>query len=328
MDSSANSVKHLTLVSNGLEMHLAEAGEGPLVVLCHGWPETWYSWRHQLPALAAAGYRAVAPDQRGYGRTERPEPIEAYDVFQLVGDIVGLVAALGEERAVVVGHDWGSVVAAHCALLRPDIFRAVALLSVPYLQRSASGRRPTAVMKYMAGDNHFYQLYFQEPGVAEAELEADVRRTMRLLLCGVSGDAPPQKRWRLMFDRSEKLLDSLACPEALPDWLAEEDLDVFAAEFERSGFRGGLNWYRNIDRNWELTSFLAGARIQQPALFAAGDADPVIQLYGRAIKSLERTMPGLRTNVMLEGAGHWLQQERPGRVNELLVEFLGAASGS
>jgi pimeloyl-ACP methyl ester carboxylesterase len=326
-DSSPLEIEQRTIRTNGLEVHVAEAGQGPLVVLCHGWPECWYSWRHQLPALAQAGYRAVAPDQRGYGRTGRPEPIEAYDIFQLVGDIVGLVAALGEEQAVVVGHDWGSIVASHCALLRPDIFRAVALLSVPYFQRSASGRPPTDVMRFMAGESHFYQLYFQEPGLAEAELEADVRQTMLSVLYGVSGDALPEKRWRLMFDRSETLLDTLSAPESLPGWLTEEDLDVFTAAFERSGFRGGLNWYRNIDRNWELTSFLTGAKVQQPALFVAGNADPVIKLYGRAIESLEKTMPRLHGKVMLEGAGHWLQQERPGRVNELLLAFLDGVGG-
>src|ERR1044071_8133290 len=155
-------VKHRSVETNGITMHIAEQGDGPLVVLCHGFPECWYSWRHHLSALAEAGYHAVAPDQRGYGPTDRPEPIAAYNMFQLTGDIVGLVHGLGEEQAVVVGHDWGAPVAWHCALFRPDVFRAVALLSVPLLPRM--NVRPTDAMRAIAGDGQFYQFYFQEPG--------------------------------------------------------------------------------------------------------------------------------------------------------------------
>lgn len=315
-------ILHRFVETNGIRMHIAEQGTGPLVVLCHGFPELWYSWRHQLPALAEAGFHAVAPDQRGYGQTDRPEPIEAYDIFRLAGDIVGLVQALGEEQAVIAGHDWGAPVAWHCALLRPDIFRAVILLSVPYLPRSAFDVRPTEAMKWMAGENEFYQLYFQEPGRAEAELDADVRRTLRTFLYSASGDAPPEKRWRFIFPKSQKFLDTATDPERLPPWLTEEDLDAFSREFERTGFRGGLNWYRNIDRMWELTPFLNGARLSQPALFVAGEADAVITMYRQAFDTLEENAPGLRKKVVLPGAGHWVQQERPAEVNELLLEFL------
>ena len=303
-------------------MHLAEQGHGPLVVLCHGFPELWYSWRHQLAALADAGYHAVAPDQRGYGQTDRPEAIEDYHIFELTGDVVGLVDALGQERAVVVGHDWGAVVAWHCALLRPDRFSAVVLMSVPYLQRSWADPRPTERMKRLAGDKHFYQLYFQEPGKAEAELEADVRRSMLMLLYSASGDPPPEKRWRFLFDRSEALLDTGALPEHLPAWLTESDLNFFVSEFERTGFRGGLNWYRNLYALWKLTPFLSGARIRQPSLFIAGELDAVIAMYRPAFEALEQTMPGLKKKVLLPGAGHWIQQERPAEVNELLLQFL------
>jgi pimeloyl-ACP methyl ester carboxylesterase len=317
-------LNHRFIQTNGITMHLAEQGQGPLVVLCHGFPECWYSWRHQLPALAAAGYHAVAPDQRGYGQTDRPEPIEAYHIFNLTADIIGLVHALGEERAIVVGHDWGAPVAWHCALLRPDIFHAVVLLSVPYLQRSWGDPRPTEAMRRLAGEQQFYQLYFQEPGKVEAELEADVRSTLRMFLYAASGDSPPEKRWRYVFGKSERFLDTGSMPETLPDWLTEQDLDVFTKEFERTGFRGGLNWYRNIDRRWELTPFLSGAKLRQPALFVTGELDPVITMYRDAFETMEQHVLDLRNKVLLPGAGHWIQQERPSQVNQFLLEFLAS----
>ena len=218
---------HRFVETNGIRMHVAEAGEGPLVILCHGFPECWYSWRHQLPALAAAGYHVVAPDQRGYGETDRPEPIEDYHILHLTADMVGLVHALGETRAIIVGHDWGSPVAWHCALLRPDLFTGVALLSVPYIQRSWSDPRPTEMMRLLAGEQQFYQLYFQEPGKAEAELEADVRVSLATLLYSASGDPPPERRWRFLFGKSERFIDSGTVPQTLPPWLTEHDLDVF-----------------------------------------------------------------------------------------------------
>jgi pimeloyl-ACP methyl ester carboxylesterase len=317
-------MNHRIVESNRIKMHIAEDGEGPLVILCHGYPELWYSWRHQLKALAGAGYHVVAPDQRGYGQTDRPEAVEDYNIFQLSGDIIGLVDALGESEAVVVGHDWGSPVAWICALVRPDIFRAVVLLSTPYLQRSWTEIRPTQAMKQMAGEKQFYQLYVQEPGKTEHELEADVRKTMLMSLYSGSGDAPPYKRWRFLFGKSETLLDTGTLLETLPAWLTEADLDFYTEEFKRTGFRGGLNWYRNIDRVWELTPFLTGAKIRQPSLFIAGEFDGVITIYRQAFDNLEETMPGLRKKVLVTGAGHWIQQERPNEVNDLLIEFLAS----
>ena len=301
-------------------MHLAEDGKGPLVVLCHGFPELWYSWRGQLPALAAVGYHAVAPDQRGYGRTEQPEPVEAYNILQLAGDIVGLVHALGKERAVIAGHDWGAAVAWHCALLRPDMFTAIALLSMPF--RPRTDVRPTDAMKRMAGENQFYQLYFQQPGRAETELEADVHKTMRMMLYSLSGDPPEKSRWRFLFGQSETLLDTGTLPETLPPWLTGEDLNFYAEEFRRTGFRGGLNWYRNIDWNWELTPFLSHVRLQQPSMFVAGEFDVGVVMYRDAFDAMNQTMTGLRQKVLIPGAGHWIQQERPTQVNDLLIEFL------
>jgi pimeloyl-ACP methyl ester carboxylesterase len=284
------SIIHRFVDTNGIKMHFAEQGQGPLVILCHGFPECWYSWRHQLPALADAGFHVVAPDQRGYGQTDRPEPIEAYNILQLTGDMVGLIHALGEERAIIVGHDWGAPVAWHCALLRPDLFRAIALLSVPYRSGSWESGRPTEAMKRMAGGQEFYMLYFQELGKAEAELEADISKTMRIILYTSSGDPPLEKRWRYLFGKSEKFLDTGSLPETLPAWLTEQDVAFFAHEFERTGFRGGLNWYRNIDRNWELTRFLNGVKLRQPALFVAGEHDSVVAMNRKAFDTLEKTM--------------------------------------
>jgi pimeloyl-ACP methyl ester carboxylesterase len=319
-------VNHRFIDTNGIKMHIAEQGRGPLVILCHGFPECWYSWRHQLSALSSAGFHAVAPDQRGYGQTDQPESIEAYNILQLTGDIVGLVHALGEERAIIVGHDWGAIVASHCALLRPDIFHAIALFSVPYRSRSWEHRRPTETLKSMAGEQQSYMLYFQEPGKAEVELEADVCKTISMFLYSASGDAPPEKRWRYLFDKSEKFLDTGSQPEKLPAWLTEQDLDFFTHEFERTGFRGGLAWYRNIDRNWDLTPFLSGAKLRQPALFVGGEFDPVIAINRNLFNAMEKTVPDLRKKVLLPSAGHWIQQERPTEVNQLLIEFLTSAA--
>ena len=312
--------QHKFATTNGIRMHYAEQGAGPLIVLCHGWPESWYSWRHQIVALAAAGFRVVAPDQRGYGRTDRPDPIDAYNIFSLTGDIVGLVHALGESNAIIVGHDWGAPVAWHCALLRPDIFRAVALLSVPFLPRGSV--RPTDAMKALEGENNwFYQHYFQEPGRVEKELEEDPRRSMAMMLYSASGDAPPAERWNFLFPRSCKFLESGTVPGRLPGWLTQEDLDFYAAEYATSGFRGGINWYRNIDRNWELTGFLDGLKLTQPSVFAAGEHDVVLAMYPDAAKVVDLSMPNCRKNLLIPGAGHWLQQERPSEINNLLIEF-------
>lgn len=316
-------INHRFVDTNGIRMHIAEAGEGPLVVLLHGFPEGWYSWRHQLTALAAVGYRAVAPDQRGYGRTDRPDPIEAYDILTLTADVVGLVQQLGSDQAVVVGHDWGAPVAWHCALLRPDVFRAVGLLSVPYLPRVWGEPRPTEAMRAIGGDTaEFYQLYFQEPGRAEADLEADVRRSLATFLYALSGDPPPEKRWLPVVPKGERMIGAGELPQQLPAWLIDADIDHFAAEFARTGFRGALNWYRNIDRMWATTRFLCGAKLRQPTLFVAGERDVVIEMYRPAYEALPVTVPDLRTNVLLPSAGHWVQQERPVEVNRFLLDFL------
>ena len=312
-------VTHRTVETNGIRMHVAEQGAGPLVILCHGFPESWYSWRHQLAALAAAGFHAVAPDMRGYGQTDAPAEIEAYTLLHLVGDIVGLVSALGEKWAVIAGHDWGAPVAWHAALLRPDVFRAVIGLSVPFRPRGSV--RPTTMMP-KTDEAMFYQLYFQTPGVAEAELERDVRATMRRLSYSGSGDAPVRENVA-MVPRGGGFLAHMIDPATLPPWLTAADIDFYAGEFGRTGFRGGLNWYRNIDRNWELLAPFADAVVRVPALYVVGDRDLVVRFPGmdQLLANLSKFVPQVR-RTMLPGCGHWTQQERAREVTDAMLEFL------
>ena len=266
-------VNYQTLVANGVKMHVTEQGTGKLVLLCHGWPELAFSWRHQLAALAEAGFRAVAPDMRGFGQSEAPQDVEAYSLLHTVGDMVALVAALGETEAVIVGHDWGAPVAWTAAMLRPDLFRAVVALSVPHRARAPVA--PLAGLRAM-GIETFYWQYFQTPGVAEAELEADVGASLRRILFTGSGDAPLGRTLDLLLPKGGGFLDLTINPETLPDWLTQSDLETMVAAYRRTGFRGGLNYYRNIDRNWELLAPWQGAKIRQPAMFIAGTRDVVI----------------------------------------------------
>jgi pimeloyl-ACP methyl ester carboxylesterase len=306
-----------TVAVNGIELFLREQGEGPLVILCHGWPELSYSWRHQIGALADAGFRVVAPDMRGFGRSSAPQPVEAYSIFDLVGDMVGLVAALKETKAAIIGHDWGAPVAWHAAQFRPDLFSVVAGLSVPPPWRGKG--RPLDALR-AAGITNFYWQYFQKPGVAEAELERDVAATMRGILCG--GFADPARS--LFIPEGRGFLGKSAGSLALPDWLSEAELTFFTEQYRESGFRGGLNWYRNIDRNWELTAPWQDARIHQPALFIAGAKDPVIsdKMSGKHLAAIERVLPNLKQKLIIDNAGHWIQQEKPAEVNAALIAFL------
>src|SRR4051794_7795613 len=219
--SAMTEITHRTIETNGINMHVAEAGKGPLVLLLHGWPESWYSWRHQLPALADAGFHAVAPDQRGYGGTDAPEDIEAYDILDLTADAAGILHALGEEKAVVVGHDWGAPVAWNSALLYPDRYRAVAALSVPYMGRGPMP--PLQLMRAMFGNNFFYILYFQTPGVAEAEFSADIPRMMRTVLYAASGNVKEDVNALAVKPADSKFLDGMPEPTELPKWLTQQD---------------------------------------------------------------------------------------------------------
>lgn len=307
-----------SIAANGIDLFIREQGEGPLVLLCHGWPELSYSWRHQIPALAAAGFHVVAPDMRGFGATTAPADIAAYTIFDLVGDMVALVSALGEKRAMIVGHDWGAPIAWYAAMFRPDIFTAVAGLSVPPPFRGRA--RPLEVLR-QNGIANFYWQYFQEPGVAEAEFERDVAHTMRALLVGRGFSDPASA---LFVQDGTGLLGKTTARGPLPQWLTEADLAYFTETYRKSGFRGGLNWYRNIDRNWELTAPWQDSQIRQPSLFIAGSKDAVITgLIGlKAVNQLDRVLTNLKRKLIIEGAGHWIQQERPEEVNAALVAFL------
>jgi len=308
-----------TLAINGIQMRVATQGTGPLVLLCHGFPEGWVSWRSQMVALAAAGYRAIAPDMRGYGGTYAPADPAKYTMLHHVGDMVALVKALGEQQAVIVGHDWGAPTAWNAALLRPEVFRAVAGLSVPYTPPG-----PVDLLSALEaqGVQHFYMQYFQEPGVAEAELEADVAATMRRVNYSLSGDGGGGVAG--MLPPGKGFLHNTVDPAQLPPWLDAGDLAYTVAEFTRTGFRGGLNWYRSIRLSWELMAPWRGAVIHQPSLFVAGSTDDVMKFptSRAAVDKFSHTLPGLRGSHLLDGAGHWVQRERPEVVNELLVGFL------
>ncbi len=307
------------VATNGIQLNIAEQGpaEGPLVLMLHGFPESWYSWRHQFAPLAAAGFHAVAPDMRGYGKSDKPHAIDAYNQVEVMRDIVGLIPALGYERAVVFGHDWGAPTAWGCALNYPEQISAVGALSVPFSARSPVP--PMAAMRELYKDQFFYQLYFFEPGAAEAEFEADIRTSLKkFLVLGAGGSdlsVLPQK------GPDDDLLIGLPNPETLPAWLSEDDLDFYAGEFERSGMRGPLNYYRNHDLTWELTAD-APTQVHQPALFVAGEADGVVTMAAQALKDMPNYVTDLRVNRLIPGIGHWTQQEAPDEVNAAMLAFL------
>ncbi|ART67872.1 epoxide hydrolase [Mycobacterium dioxanotrophicus] len=294
--------------TNGVTLRVTEAGErgNPVVVLAHGFPELAYSWRHQIPALAAAGYHVLAPDQRGYGGSSRPAAIEDYDIVALTSDIAGLLDDVEAERAVLIGHDWGSPVMTNFALFHPDRVRAVVAMSVPPVPRAPAP--PTQIWRKMIGDNFFYILYFQEPGVADAELAVDPRESMRRLITLEGISAPP-----------DVLRDRPLPP--LPDWVTAGEFEHYIEAFTETGFTGPLNWYRNFDRNWELTEHTPASTITAPTLFVAGTADPVLGFTPR--DRVRDVVTGDYREVLIEGAGHWLQQERPDEINAVLLEFLG-----
>lgn len=281
---------------NGVRLHVVEAGpadgtDEKVVVLAHGFPELAYSWRHQIPVLAAAGYHVLAPDQRGYGLSSCPADVTDYDIHALTGDLVGLLDDIGADNAVFIGHDWGATVVWNAALLHPDRVAAVAGLSVPPIPRARSA--PTEAFRRFGDD--FYMLRFQERGLADAEMGADPRATMATLFAGAPG-------------------------AALPDWISESELDNYADAFARTGFTGGLNWYRNLDRNWATTADLTIRTISVPALFIGGRNDPYLA-FMRTDRARE-VVTGAYREEWIDGAGHWLQQDSATEVNRILLEFL------
>jgi pimeloyl-ACP methyl ester carboxylesterase len=322
-------LKHRIVETNGIQMHVAEQGEGPLVVLCHGFPETWYSWRHQLRALSEAGFHAVAPDLRGYGETDRPEAIDQYTMLHLVGDMVGLLDVLGHEQAVIVGQDWGATLAWHAGLLRPDQFRGVVALSVPLM-----GQPPMAPTQFFpqTAEALLYALYFQVPDIAEAEFERDVKLTLRKILFAASGEAGPREENDGtpnpfgMVSRSTGLLESLPVPASLPSWLTEADLAEYTEAFTLTGFRGGLNFYRNLDRNWELLACFKGMQVTVPALYMVGARDVGLCMPGmrQIISDMPNLAPLLSETIVIPDCGHWIQQEKPAEVSSAILSFLQA----
>jgi pimeloyl-ACP methyl ester carboxylesterase len=294
------------VATNGIELELLDEGQGPLVVLCHGFPELAFSWRHQLPALTAAGFRVVAPDLRGYGASSVPAEVDAYNLVSLCGDLCGLLDALEQEHAIFVGHDWGANLVWHLAVLHPPRVRAVAGLSVPFVPRAPAP--PLPIMRRQLGDD-FYIAWFQQPGVADAALARDVRRTL-------TSPAAWTARWAAEEDS----------PQSRPSWLSEDELTVYIEAFERTGFTGGLNWYRNIDRNWELTAAVAERRIEQPALFLTGERDAVRSFM--PAEAMRGWVTDLREEVVVPGAGHWVQQQEPEAVNAVLLRFLRGVVGA
>ena len=326
----ADSFEHNQIDANGISIHTVSVGEGPLVMFCHGFPECWYSWRHQLPVIAAAGFQAVALDMRGYGGTTAPQATGAYTLSHMVGDVVGVVAALGESQAVVVGHDLGAPIAWYSALMRPDVFRAVVGMSVPDVAPFVlpAGVTMTGRMRETAGgDRQYYRLYFQEPGVAEADLEADVYRVVRGFLYSISGDITTDgvfdHGWDGHFPMGQDFIQQLVVPKTLPPWLTENDVTFYASELTRSGFHGGLSWFRNIDAQPAILGPFFGTTIFQPSMYISGEND-LIAANPPALEKFPTSLPGLRGVHELPDAGHWIQQERPVEVNDALVAFLAS----
>ena len=312
-----------TIETNGINMRIATAGDsGPLVLLVHGWPESWYSWRHQLTGLSAAGYRVVAPDMRGYGKTDQPAAVADYDMNHLTADLVGVLDALGEGTAAIVGHDWGAAVAQHSALFYPERFTGLVMMSVPYSGRAA--QNPLDVMRKSAGENFYYIVYHNESGgVAEQEYDGDPRGILSRLY--LSPNSPREAPAITDPKRAAGgWIPRLGAPKGLPDWLSQDDLDYYVAEFEASGFQGGVNYYRTFALNWEQTADRDDFVIKVPSMFFAGSKDIVIG--GASRDALQNMMnphfADLREVTLVPEMGHWIQQEDPQATNEAMLSFL------
>lgn len=310
-------IQHSQQTVNGLSYHLASCGEGPLVLFTHGFPESWYSWRHQLPAVADAGFRAVAVDMPGYGDTDKPQDPARYNQVAISDDMAALATQLGYEQFVSVGHDWGAPTAWHTALRFPERVRAVVAMSVPYGGRPP--QPPTQGFAQLMGDSFFYMLYFQKPGVAERELESDIARFLRSFWWSASVEGTGGFDTR-QVPANSGLFDAMPDPKQLPSFISNEEAQYYIEQFSAHGLRGPLNYYRNLDRTWELSGAYAQQRIEQPALFLYGDHDPV-PLMGGEMKRMKTTVAQL-TQHCIKQCGHWTQQEQPELVNEYLINFL------
>jgi pimeloyl-ACP methyl ester carboxylesterase len=303
-------------------IRVAVTGSGPLVLMVHGWPESWYSWRHQMGPIADLGFTAAAIDVRGYGGSGKPYPIEAYDMESIVGDNQAVADALGGGKAILIGHDWGAPIVWNSALIDPDRFTAVAAMAIPHL---GQGKAPFIdIARKLFTDNglFFYQIRIQDEGDVEAECEADVRDTLRKIYYSISGDAPPGT-WPLDKKHGDGLLHRLTNPEKFPAWLTDEDIDYYVKEFEGSGFRGPFNRYRNFQRDFAYLSKYADRKIEQPALFITGERDMATKMFGRDYEAkMREAVPGLQGHHIIPGCGHWTQQEKPAEVTALLSDWL------
>jgi pimeloyl-ACP methyl ester carboxylesterase len=309
-------------VRNGpISLNVAVKGEGPLIVCVHGWPELWYSWRHQIEHFAANGYRVAALDVRGYGGSSKPRDIAAYGMKRLTSDVAAVIDHLGGGQAILFGHDWGAPIVWDTALLYPGKVRAVAGLSVPYGPRGEASI--LTFWRTLYADRFFYQLYFQAEGVAEAELESDIPIALRKIYFALSGDAP-LNAWLVEKPPSAKLLDAMVDPRPLPAWLSAADLEVYVQAFRAGGFRGPLNRYRAQDIDFVDLADLAGKRVTQPAYFVGGERDavrsfvPGVDLYANP----GAACADFRGSVIIPKVGHWVQQEAPAGTNAALDAFL------
>ncbi len=311
--------------TNGVRLRTALAGpaDGPLVILVHGFPESWYSWRHQITGLSDAGYRVAAPDVRGYGHSDQPQDIEAYTIAEMAADIAGLTEALSPDPAILIGHDWGAPIVYNTALLHPDKVRAIAGLSIPHAPVGKFTILDLTKRAFIDKDLFFYLHYFQTPGRAEAEFSADVAYTIRAFYYGWSGDAPD--RFHRAKPAASKMFDQIgAIPDEMPDWLTPEDEVYYIAEFEHSGWTGALHRYRNFERDRETLSALPSQIIEQPSLFIGGDRDPALIMFSGDVEArIRANFADLRGVHMLKDCGHWIQQEKPAETNTLLLAWLG-----
>ncbi len=318
------SFTHHVVEANGITIHYVEEGSGPLVILLHGFPYTWFEWRHQIAALAAAGFRVIAPDIRGFGESSKPAAVEDYTILQSADDVVALLAAVGEPRALLVGHDLGAWVANAAARSRPDLFPALALVSTVVGPREA--QRPSDVWAAMEAQTggRFYHHYFQQPGLAEAELDRDIAVSLRSIHHAISGEAQGDQRWRLFVMPGETVLDTLPDPGNVPRWLGEEAFAEYVRQYSKGGFAAPLGHYRCRDRNWDLTADWAGQPVRQPCLFIGGALDPALQIMQPLYDGMDQFYPGLVARHLLEGVGHGAPEESPEAVSALLIPFLKA----
>ena len=318
-----------TVTANGVRLRLAVQGSGPLVILCHGWPESWYSWRHQIPVIADVGYTVVAYDVRGYGESDKPQEIEAYTLKELAGDVLGIADALGFERFITIGHDWGGPIALTTALLYPERVYATGSLSVPHLTRPPL---PTLdLWRAIYKDRFFYQLYFLNEGMAEAEFEADLATSLFLVYTAIDARGMKHQQQNKqggfmgLKAADAKLLDDMTHFETFPDWFSQTDLDYLVSQFQLSGKRGPYNRYRAQNLDWEELAHLNGAKISQPAFFITGELDPVssfVPLSTSFIEHVKKNYENLLIAKELPNVGHWTAEEAPRDVNETILAFL------